>query len=284
MRELYAPTRTNTNCGPLPVPKPPFGRRLLNRVRRAWLNTLRGQTGEFPSDNPHKVHFVYLVPNDRIETGTEAIRKLAGDLQEWYRWRMGGKTFTLYDPVVQVAHTQYPAHWYSEHNPGGSRVWWFWNNVLGELSGQFGGGFYQTFNDWIVYIDAEPAPDQGAGGTSAGTYSGVAVLGARDLLALLGQDTWTVCREIGGAGHEGGHSLGLPHPPPGDPNWPTAIMGVGYGIYPDCILTEADQIWLNGSPFFTLMPRRSASDLCPFVDTPVRPTPSPRPRPTPRPR
>lgn len=252
-----------------PAPKAPFGKRAVNRLRRMLT----------PS-NQHRVHFVYIVPSDKIEVGTAAITKLAGDLQEWYRWQMGGKTFTLCDPIVQVCRSMYPAEWFSTYNPGADWRWWYWYNALGQLSALAGGGFWQEFDDWVVYLDAEPAEGQGAGGTSAGGYSGVAVLGARDLRALLGNDVWTPCREIGGAGHEAGHSMGLPHPPPGDPNWPIAIMGVGYGIYSNCILTPADKEWLNSSPFFTPQNRRQVSDICPF-DSSQRPHPPRRPHPTP---
>jgi hypothetical protein len=192
-----------------------------------------------------------------------------------------GKTFTLTNAVVETYPTPYPASFYST-NPIGDYAGWFWRNVLYELSAQCGGGFWQEFDDWVVYIDAEPAPGQYAGGTSGGYISGVAVMGSKDIAALMGNDPdWSLCRGRGGGGHEMGHSFGLPHPPAG-PDWERAIMGVGYGTYADCILTEADKIWLNNNPFFDQHPPTLFQlEPCPFDDGFGRRVPGPRPDPTP---
>ena len=62
-----------------------------------------------PIVNPRHVHFIYLVPQDRMEVGTAAIERAALHLQVWYQRQMAnGKTFTLDTPVVTVYHTQHP--------------------------------------------------------------------------------------------------------------------------------------------------------------------------------
>lgn len=238
----------------------------------------------------YRAHGVYLIPQGSQRNVDVVVTKIAyalEHLQRWYRWQLGnGKTFNLTPNIVQVVNTPHPADWYSTHDAGGEQRGWYWANALQDLWDLCGGGFYQQYDDWLVYLDAEPGPGQYAGGTSGGYTSGVCVLHARDLNALLGQDPeWTFCRELGGLGHEGGHSFGLPHPPAG-PDWERAIMGVGYNIYSGCILTAADKLWLNANPHFQVrLPRmRGNLTLCSFTDDLTRPVPHPRPHPTPHPR
>jgi hypothetical protein len=260
------------------VPKQTAAQRAANRVKRAL------------SLGTYEVHFVYLAPADKPldqKVGTvNTIHRAAKELQRWYRWRMGGGlTFGLADPVVAAYQTLHASAWYSTHDAGGDRSGWYWANALQELRDQAGGGFYQEFDDWVVYLDAEPGQGQYSGGTSGGFHSGVCVLGERDCNALMGLDhEWTPCREIGGLGHEAGHSLGLPHPPAG-PDWATAIMGIGYMIYPQCVLTAADKTWLSANPHFRTVPKITGPmDICPFPDDRPPPAPRGRPIPTPRPR
>ena len=113
----------------------------------------------------------------------------------------------------------------------------------------------REFDDYVVYLDAQPDPGEGAGGLGCGTYGGnpayggTAVLGAQDIRALMDIDPeWTLCRGIGDYGHEFGHSLDLPHPGDHDPTWPVAIMGSGYGIYANCVLTQKDRDILDVWP------------------------------------
>lgn len=249
------------------VPSPPkitFYQRLRN-LFKAMTVRLHPATV-----NPHKVHFVYLVPSDKSNTSESAIAQAAIHLQRWYRWQMvNGKTFTLNSPIVQVYQTSHSSQWYST-NPNGDFAGWFWNNTLQDLATYAGGGFYQEFDDWVTYVDAEPQPGQFAGGTSSGYTSGVAVLGSHDLDSLRGQSQdWPQCRGIGGSGHEMGHTFGLPHPPAGDPQWPVAIMGVGYTTYPSALLRRADRDQLNANPFFAFADQShpSTPGPCPFDDS-----------------
>lgn len=225
------------------------------------------------TDPTHLVHFVYLVPSDTTGRAATAIRNAAIELQHWYRWQMvNGKTFTLAPTTPQVYFVPYPSSWFA-NNPNGDHSGWFWNNTLQVAAAYAGAGFYQPYDDWVIYVDAQPLPDQFAGGTSGGYISGCAVLGAKDLTALQGLDhDWTQCRAIGGSGHEYGHTHGLPHPPAGDPQWPQAIMGVGYTTYPNAVLRRSDRDTLNSNPFYTVreaQPRETSTPLCPFDETPT---------------
>lgn len=260
----------------LPVPRP----KLAARIKHAY-------QVRFSTTDEHRVHFVYLVPSDKEPYAQAEIERTARHLHRWYRNQMQNtKTFTLCDPVVEVYRTQHLASWYSEHDAGGSRVWWYWANAQQELRDQCGGGFYTALDDWVVYLDAAPAADQGAGGTvTPGGYSGVCVLGNRDVAAVCGRDPeWSLCRAIGGCGHELGHTFGLPHPIGVPPDvWARAIMGIGYMTYPEDILLQENIEQLSANPFFTAQ-RQILTRLPVCVFNEGRRPPEPHPRPTPHPR
>ena len=230
-----------------------------------------------PTTPQHKVNFILLCPSDKIAFGLGAIMRCALHLQAWYQNQMGftkpppgstqvplGKTFTLAPGLARVYYRPHPASWYSTHDTGGDKAGWFWINTLQDLYDACGGGFGTPYDDWVVYVDADPAPGQYAGGTTSGG-SGVCVMGAKDIASLRGIDPdWTLCRGIGGSGHEFGHTFGLPHPPPG-PDFGRAIMGTGYMSYPNCVLLDSDKKTLNASAFFTLQKRKAPpGGICPF--------------------
>lgn len=250
-----------TNPALLPIPKQTTKDRLSNFWKRLLFSN-------------RVVHFVYLVPSDKTDNAAWAIHLTALHLQAWYRWQMqNGKTFSIYKQtpggvsiLTQIYRTSHSSSWYATHDTGGAFSGWFWINTLQDLHDLAGGGFYQDYDDWVTYVDAEPAEGQYAGGTvSPGGYSGVCVLHAKDLASIQGIDPdWTQCRGIGGSGHEYGHTHGLPHPPPG-PDFGRALMGTGYLIYPNCVLLQSDKDMLNQNPFFTSLPYQSPpARLCPF--------------------
>ena len=192
-----------------------------------------------------------------------------------------GKTFTLADGVVAVYQTDHAWDWYSTFDQGGVQPSErYWANAQLDARDYAGAEFYQWDKTWVIYLDAPTLPGQHAGGASTG-LSGICVLTGKDTDALMGEDPqWTVCREIGGCTHEYLHTHNLPHPPPG-PDFGRAVMGTGYGIYPDCVLLDADKQRLDVNPFFDERAKLPAPhNLCPFDGRVVRP---PRPRPTPRP-
>lgn len=213
------------------------------------------------------VHFCYLVPADKTNNpeAATAIANAALHLQAWYQSQLDGrKTFTLNDPIVETYQSAHASSWYSASDAGTDSVYWFFYNCIND-AGSLVGGFNLDTNDWVIYVDAEPSPTQYAGGSSGNGMSGIAVMGSKDIRSLMGQDPeWTQCRGIGGSGHELGHTFGLPHPI-GDPNWETALMGIGYLIYPYAILTQDEKDTLAANPFFTQQHRiNPPRKLCPF--------------------
>jgi hypothetical protein len=67
------------------------------------------------------------------------------------------------------------------------------------------------------------------------------------------QYTQPVTRYIGGAGHELGHALGLPHPPGCEAGLATcdqnALMWAGYAAYPNTYFRADEKALLRASPF-----------------------------------
>jgi hypothetical protein len=204
------------------------------------------------------VRTAYLVPSDRTynrqyELG---IINAFADLQGWYAGELGGPTFVLHDPIVEVYNTPHASTYYST-NPSGPAdpfVLWFWANTIADAFSLTGASFNDPDHAWIFYIDAEPAAGQIGG---AGT-SGVAVLPEHDLRGLIGADPQPVSRWIGGLGHELGHAFGLPHPPAceaGGPACPMqALMWLGYITYPDAFLLPEDKATLFASRFIAEPP------------------------------
>ena len=222
--------------------------------------------------NINKVHVAYLVPSDRLPTGPEnqaAMETSIKILRQWYYTRMGnGKTFTLTDPIVEVIFSSHPAEWFGLNpHPPDAEHFWFRANAREDMIAHVGAAFTDPHNDWLVFLDADPRVVDGEQ-QIAGGNPGFALEWSKSIAAITGNDPdWSQCRGFGGNGHELGHSFDIHHPPgPPNPEWSTAIMGVGYQIFGTCILTVADKVTLNASPFFaveklgTLPPA-----LCPFV-------------------
>jgi hypothetical protein len=205
--------------------------------------------GGVPIDKPHpqSVRIVYLVSADRSvrEDFRKGIETAAKDLQAWYAEQLGGPTFRLNDPVVEVAKSDKDAKWFYSHPNGDDKDDWGFNNGVAEARRLVGARHGDPQYVWVIYSDGPG--NQGQGG------DGVAVLPEDDLLGLVGQHPTRkdVKRWIAGLGHELGHAFGLAHPrdPQKDAD---AIMCMGvYGKYPDkTYLTEEDKEVLIRSPFF----------------------------------
>ncbi len=201
--------------------------------------------------NTRVVRVVYLVSADREERPeyTEAIEAAIIELRGWYAGELGGATFTLSEPVVEVVRSNRPAGWFYG-NPNGSREDdWGYNNTFDEAARLLGARKNDPGTVWVIYSDGP--------GSSGRAGSGVACLPEDDLLGLVGRHPTQpdTRRWVAGLGHELGHAFGLPHPEDTARD-ADALMWTGiYGKYPDrAYLTQEDRLQLWRSPFFAPSP------------------------------
>jgi hypothetical protein len=201
------------------------------------------------------VRLIYLVPSDVSPRAafSNAASNAIRNLQSWYTVQMTGMTFALSVPIVETIVTDHTATWYANNQNGVDRVAWFWNNVTSDGFSKTCGSFDDPLHIWVFYVDATPDKDQMQGGTN-----GVAVLSRNDVEGLLGLTSESVCRWIGGLGHELGHAFGLDHPSfcesgKLDSNAAEcqSLMFLGYQNYGGTLLTLEDKNRLSMSPFFS---------------------------------
>jgi hypothetical protein len=204
---------------------------------------------------------IYLVPSDRAfnKIYRRKMERAIRELQAFYGHQLGGKTFSLHNPVVEVVRTAHPVSWYTTNAPASSFDLRFWESVTSDGFTLTQGNFNDPENRWIFYIDADPLCGQLVGGTS-----GVALLPLNDLRGLSCQANQPVCsgdppdadgfcRWVGGLGHELGHAFRLNHPTPGtcpaaDQGCDHALMWLGYRTFPNAYLLPSDQQSLLTSP------------------------------------
>src|SRR5258708_23319472 len=153
---------------------------------------------EISSVSAPEVRVVYLVPSDVKprrnfrHSASDAIQSL----QDWYGVQVGGKTFKLHKPIVEIVRTTHPAKWFRENQSGDDRTFWFWNNATADGFAITGGTFDDPRFIWVFYIDADPDDDQHVGGSN-----GVALLPLQYVLGVLGRRPESVCRWVRGLGH-----------------------------------------------------------------------------------
>jgi hypothetical protein len=194
-----------------------------------------------------RVRVIYLVSRDREEIieYTAAIEHAIRDLQNWYERQLGGPTFRLSEPVVEVVKSNRPAAWFYGNPNGNDKDNWGFNNTLDEANRQLGAKYNDPKFVWVLYSDGPG--NKGRGG------SGVTCLPEDDLLGLVGKHPTQKdkLRWIAGLGHELGHAFGLPDLSDTKKH-ADAIMWTGiYGKYPDkTYLTDDDKKILMRSPFF----------------------------------
>jgi hypothetical protein len=235
-----------------------------------------------------RVRAVYLVPSDRlIETGyRQGLERAMRQVQAYYRSQLGGKTFQLHDPMVEVMGTSHPVSWYQSMAPAADPAYRFWNGTISDGFALTGGGFDDPQNRWLFLIDADSLCGQIGG---AGT-SGVAVVPKNDARNLLCESLVSacpgdtqypgICVSTGGIGHELGHAFDLPHPdlstcPAADPDCSHALMWLGYLTYPTAYLLDADKTSLLTNPltaaFFTTFDPGPVPYACTEGCPPTRP-------------
>jgi len=215
-------------------------------VLSSWPPTLLAEEKKAHNDI-RRVRIVYIVSADRDEKleYTAALKHAILDLQKWYAKQLGGPTFRLYDPVVEVVKSDKSANWFYDNPNGNNKDNWGYNNTLAEASRLLGTRRRDPKYVWALYSDGPG--NKGRGG------SGVTCLPEDDLLGLVGKHPTqkNKLRWIAGLGHELGHAFGLPHPKDMKKHR-NAIMWMGiYGKYPNkTYLTEQDKQILMRSPFF----------------------------------
>jgi hypothetical protein len=99
------------------------------------------------------VRFVYLIPE--IPGVVEGITRAVEDLRLWFFDALGGWTFLVHDPLIEVFGTPHPADWYAT-SPNGDAGLRFVNNAAEDGFAVTGGMFDDPDYLWVYIIDAEP--------------------------------------------------------------------------------------------------------------------------------
>ncbi|HET6248916.1 MAG TPA: family 20 glycosylhydrolase [Tepidisphaeraceae bacterium] len=207
----------------------------------------RAKDAPAPAAQSKTVRVIYMVSSDRKVRADyrDAVEYAIRDLQKWYGKQLGGRTFKLHDPVVEVVHSEKKAEWFSGHQRSEPKDDWFYSNTLEEAGRVIGAKQNDPDYIWAIYSDGPGNTGQGGGG--------VCCLPEDDLLGLIGEHPTQKdkLRWIAGLGHELGHAFGLQHPADKVKD-ADAIMWAGiYGKYPDkTYLTAQDKEILRASPFF----------------------------------
>lgn len=211
-----------------------------------------------PVPNENRLRFVYAIPLDRQynPAWSRALQSAAAQLQQWYKLQLNGPTFTVHAIEPEICYLPRVSSAYFSSNT--------WNTVSSDLRTHCGASFSRTDTDWVVFADVLHELNT-PGRLGAGT-PGLTMMPRQDLEAFGGAACTTsdegtqICQplrvKLGGAAHEIGHSLGLPHPPGCDQNLPAcdtnarmSIMYSGYGNYPDTYFLPDDKTILLNSRF-----------------------------------
>lgn len=202
---------------------------------------------------PAKVRFLYVVPQDRTPRAdyAAAIEMAMLNLQGWYRDQLGGKTFALATSQPATCRLPRSADYYAIDS---------WSKVLADVQGCAPVSAGSGDVAWVLYVDVVHACNA-PGRLGAGT-TGLAMMPRQDMDGLIGaryisdcgeEYRFPISRYIGGAGHELGHALGLPHPPGCNEGLEScdrsALMWAGYASYPTTYLRDDEKLLLRQSAF-----------------------------------
>jgi len=190
------------------------------------------------ADAVYEVTPVLFVPADvtPLANGLDYVDRQMDSVQHWYAEALNGRTFTLRPAELIIG--QHPRTYYFGdcYPPETSSVcdWGYkiWDNVFAELDSR---GFNPPANliQGIFF--------QGEGMSTA--------LGGdrRFLVGFQPDGVFPDCLQVGcgynvslgGAAHELGHVLGLPHPD-GDPQYGISVMGTGFYSFPQATFINTD--------------------------------------------
>ncbi len=200
------------------------------------------------------VRLVYAEPQDRAFRADypASVAMAFADLRAWYGAEIGGRTFTLFRPAPEYCRLPESADYYRLDT---------WTRVFNGVQACLPVAYNSPDFRWVIYADVEHECD--APGRIGAASRGVTILGSGDLEGLIGNTVVSDCgrvfnlpvgRYVGGAGHELGHTFGLTHPPGCNDGLASCeeacLMWLGYVVYPDTYLREADKDVLRASPFF----------------------------------
>jgi hypothetical protein len=100
----------------------------------AWFACATIAQAAIAEPRPKSVRIVYLVSADRPvrDDFKNAVAAAAKDLQAWYAKQLGGPTFRLNEPIVEVARSDKEARWFYDHPTRGHKDGWGYDNGLAE--------------------------------------------------------------------------------------------------------------------------------------------------------
>ncbi|MEU6248913.1 hypothetical protein [Glycomyces sp. NPDC047010] len=177
------------------------------------------------------VRVYWLRPTDVPDDSRypDGIASVMYESQRYYRQELG-VTFTLNNPVVEVAAGDHPRAWYENTPNGSDQYWWVVFNMQQELIRKF--GLRAPDSRWINVgeISAEKTNVSGGGGGG-----GWVILSGHDADGAAGING-PMNRWYGGMVHELGHALGLPDSTSTD----GTPMSASFYNYPNCHFS-ADQ-------------------------------------------